>query len=93
MMKFPLFILKIKKNRTQIIRTLGFTILLRSVYGFSILGIAYFFNIELKDVREFEFLGLRVYFLVLTIFAILVVRRFYKLYKWWTTELRASPNE
>lgn len=77
------FILKLKDNKRQIIRTLGFSILLRSVYGFSILALAYFFGWELSDLREFQVLGLPLYFLILAIVATLVVMRLKKLYKWW----------
>ena len=80
------FISKINENKKQIVRNLGFYILLRSVYGWSILALAYFFGWEFKDLREFEILGLRAYFLILPILAILVVLRFRKLYKWWTQE-------
>ena len=80
------FISKLNRNKKQIIRYLGFSILLRSVYGILILALAYFFGWEFKDLREFEILGLRVYFLVLFIVACLVVVRFRKLYKWWTKE-------
>ena len=84
---------KLKKNKTHIIRTLGFTFLIRSVYGFAILGIAYFFDVTLEDIRGFEFLGLRLYFLVLPFIAILAIMRFYKLYKWWTVDLENDTNE
>ena len=80
------FISKFNHNKKQIVRYLGFSILLRSVYGISILALAYFFGWEFKDLREFEILGLRAYFLILPIMAILVVLRFRKLYKWWTQE-------
>ena len=80
------FISKFNRNKKQIVRYLGFSILLRSVYGWSILALAYFFGWEFKDLREFEILGLRAYFLILPIMAILVVLRFRKLYKWWTQE-------
>jgi hypothetical protein len=78
------FISKLKDNKRQIVRTIGFSILLRSVYGISILALAYLFGWELSDVREFEILGLPLYFLILPIVAILAAMRFQKLYKWWT---------
>ena len=84
---------KLKKNRKYLIRTLGFTFLIRSVYGFAILGIAYFFDVTLEDIRGFEFLGLRLYFLILPLIALLAIRRFYKLYKWWTVDLENDTNE
>jgi len=80
------FISKFNRNKKQIVRYLGFSILLRSVYGISILALAHFFGWKLKDLREFEILGFRVWFLILPIVAILVVMRFRKLYKWWTKE-------
>jgi hypothetical protein len=80
------FISKFNRNKKQIVRYLGFSILLRSVYGIAILALAYFFGWKLEDLREFEILGLRTYFLILPIVAILVVMRFHKLYKWWTKE-------
>ena len=80
------FISKFNRNKKQIVRYLGFSILLRSVYGISILALAYFFGWELKDLREFEILGFRAYFLILPIVATLAVMRFRKLYKWWTKE-------
>ena len=80
------FISKFNHNKKQIVHYLGFSILLRSVYGISILALAHFFGWELKDLREFEILGLRAYFLILTIMAILIVLRFRKLYKWWAQQ-------
>jgi len=77
---------KFNQNKKQIARYLVFYILLRSVYGWSILALAYFFGWEFKDLREFEIFGLRAYFLILTIMAILIVLRFRKLYKWWTQQ-------
>ena len=80
------FISKFNHNKKRIVRYLGFYILRRFVYGISILALAYFFGWEFKDLREFEILGLRAYFLILPIMTILVVLRFRKLYKWWTQE-------
>ena len=80
------FISKFNHKKKQIVRYLGFYILRRSVYGISILALAYFFGWEFKDLREFEIFGLRAYFLILTIIAILIVLRFRKLYKWWTKQ-------
>ena len=80
------FISKFKQNKKQIIRYLGFSILLRSVYGVSILWLAYFFGWELNDLREFKVLGLPAYFLILPIVAILAAMRLRKLYKLWTKE-------
>ena len=77
------FILKLKDNKRQIIRTLGFYTLRRSVYGFSILALAYFFGWELSDLREFQILGLPLYFLILAIVTTLIAMRLKQLYKWW----------
>jgi sterol desaturase/sphingolipid hydroxylase (fatty acid hydroxylase superfamily) len=82
-MNYRSFISKLNENKKQIVRYLGFYILLRSVYGGLILALVYFFDLGFKDLREFEILGLRAYFLILAIMAILMVLRFRKLYKWW----------
>ena len=85
-MGYRTFASKINRNKKEIARTVGFFIVLRSLHGLSILALAYFLGWDLQDLREFEVLGFRVYFLVLAIVAILVTRRFYKIYKWWNKE-------
>ena len=80
------FISRINRSKKEIARTVGFFIVLRSLHGLSILALAYFFGWELQDLREFEVFGCRVYFLILIVVAILVTRRFYKIYRWWNKE-------
>ena len=60
--------------------------LLRAFHGLSILGIAYLLGWELQDVKDFDVFGFRVYFLVMAIIFILILRRVYKIYRWWTNQ-------
>ncbi|MQF98605.1 MAG: hypothetical protein FI729_03640 [SAR202 cluster bacterium] len=78
-----MFFLKVKENRKVILRTLGFFIFLRSIHGFSLLAIGYLLGIEISDIRNFEVFGFRVYFLIIALVALLIIRRFKKIYRWW----------
>tara|TARA_Y100000590_G_scaffold75864_1_gene83905 strand:+ start:137 stop:394 length:258 start_codon:yes stop_codon:yes gene_type:complete len=80
------FISKVRKNKKQVIKTLGFFILLRSLHGASILFLAYLLGWEIQQLREFEIFGVRIYVLILFVVVLFVVRRFYKIYKWSTSE-------
>ena len=80
------FISKFSQNKKGIIRGVAFFIFLRSVYGILLLAIPYLLGWELRDIREFEVFGLRVYFLILPIVFLLMGRRFYKIYKWAKSE-------
>lgn len=85
-MRSRTFFLKLKQRRRQIIRTVFFFSLLRAFQGLSILGITYLLGWELQDVKDFDILGFRVYFLVMAIIFILILRRLYKIYRWWTSQ-------
>ncbi len=74
---------KLGNSKKEIIRTVGLFVLLRSIHGFGILALAYLLGWDLQDFREFELFGFRIYFLVLAIVILIVLRRFYKIYKWW----------
>lgn len=80
------FLSKIKHRRKQIVRTVLFFIFLRALHGISILAVAYFLGWDLDDIKEFTIFGFKVYFLILAIVAVLIIRRFYKIYKWWTNQ-------
>ncbi|MBH74309.1 MAG: hypothetical protein CL896_00765 [Dehalococcoidia bacterium] len=77
------FFLKVKENRKVIFKTLAFFIFLRSIHGFSLLAIGYLLGIEINDIRNFEIFGFRVYFLIIALVALLVIRRFTRIYRWW----------
>ena len=74
---------KITRRRNEIIRSVGLFIVLRSVYGMVILGLAYILGIEVNELREFRLFGFQIYILVLGVATIIVIRRFCKIYKWW----------
>ncbi|MBH51656.1 MAG: hypothetical protein CL785_00670 [Chloroflexi bacterium] len=65
--------------------------MLRTIHGFSIIGIAYFFGLERQTIREFEVFGFRIYFLLIAIILFLIYRRLHKVYKWWV-ELPTPEN-
>ena len=79
------FIGKLKQSRNHIIRTLGLFLILRSIYGISILVLAYILGWDLQDLREFEIMGFRIYILIIALVIVIILRRFYKIYKWWIT--------
>ena len=77
---------KIFVRRKQIIKTIIFFLIFRSIYGITILAIAYLLGVELKDLKEFQIFGFQLYFLILAILCLIIIRRFYKIYKWWNNE-------
>ena len=77
---------KIYQRRKQLIRTVGFFIIFRSIHGITILAIAYLLGLEVKDLKEFKVFGFQIYILILVIVSLIVIRRFYKIYKWWHNE-------
>ena len=77
---------KIFARRKQIIKTIIFFLIFRSIYGITILAIAYLLGVELKDLKEFQVFGFQLYFLILAIVCLIIIRRFYKIYKWWNNE-------
>ena len=77
---------KIFARRKQIIKTIIFFLIFRSIYGITILAIAYLLGVELKDLKEFQIFGFQLYFLILAIICLIIIRRFYKIYKWWNNE-------
>jgi len=50
------------------------------------MGLAFFFGWDLQDIREFELFGFRVYIFIIFIVSILVIRRLYKIYRWFGKE-------
>ena len=77
---------KIFARRKQIIKTIIFFLIFRSIYGITILAIAYLLGVEVKDLKEFRVFGFQLYILILTIVSLIIIRRFYKIYKWWNNE-------
>ncbi len=77
---------KIYRRRKQIIKTIGIFIIFRSIHGITILILAYILGIELKDLKQFKVLGFELYILILVIVFLILIRRFYKIYKWWNNE-------
>mgnify|MGYP001276142799 FL=1 len=77
---------KIYRRRKQIIKTIGVFIIFRSIHGIAILILAYILGIELKDLKQFKVLGFELYILILVIVFLILIRRFYKIYKWWNNE-------
>ena len=77
---------KIFARRKQIIKTIIFFLIFRSIYGITILAIAYLLGVEVKDLKEFKVFGFQIYILILVIVSLIVIRRFYKIYKWWHNE-------
>ena len=77
---------KIFTRRKQIIKTIIFFLIFRSIYGITILAIAYLLGVEVKDLKEFRVFGFQLYILILPIVSFIIIRRFYKIYKWWNNE-------
>ena len=77
---------KIFTRRKQIIKTISFFIIFRSIYGITILAIAYLLGVEVRDLKEFRVFGFQLYILILPIVSLVIIRRFYKIYKWWNNE-------
>ena len=77
---------KIFARRKQIIKTIIFFLIFRSIYGITILAIAYLLGVEVKDLKEFRVFGFQLYILILPIVSFIIIRRFYKIYKWWNNE-------
>tara|TARA_B100000686_G_scaffold179347_1_gene186300 strand:- start:975 stop:1247 length:273 start_codon:yes stop_codon:yes gene_type:complete len=85
-MRLNSFKSKIYRRRKQIIKTIGVFIIFRSIHGIAILILAYILGIEVKDLKEFKVLGFELYILILVIVFLILIRRFYKIYKWWNNE-------
>ena len=77
---------KIFTRRKQIIKTISFFIIFRSIYGITILAIAYLLGVEVRDLKEFRVFGFQLYILILPIVSLIIIRRFYKIYKWWNND-------
>ena len=77
---------KIFARRKQLIKTIIFFLIFRSIYGITILAIAYLLGVEVKDLKEFRVFGFQLYILILPIVSFIIIRRFYKIYKWWNNE-------
>ena len=77
---------KIFARRKQIIKTIIFFLIFRSIYGITILAIAYLLGVEVRDLKEFRVFGFQLYILILPIVSFIIIRRFYKIYKWWNNE-------
>ena len=77
---------KIFARRKQIIKTNIFFLIFRSIYGITILAIAYLLGVEVRDLKEFRVFGFQLYILILPIVSLIIIRRFYKIYKWWNNE-------
>ena len=77
---------KIYIRRKQIIKTISFFIIFRSIYGITILAIAYLLGVEVRDLKEFRVFGFQLYILILPIVSFIIIRRFYKIYKRWNNE-------
>ena len=77
---------KIFTRRKQIIKTISFFIIFRSIYCITILAIAYLLGVEVRDLKEFRVFGFQLYILILPIVSLIIIRRFYKIYKWWNNE-------
>ena len=80
------FKLKIARRGNEIIRSIGLFIVLRSLYGIAILGLAYVLGIEVNELREFRLFGFQIYILILGLVVVIIIRRFFKIYKWWNRE-------
>ena len=77
---------KIFARRKQIIKTIIFFLIFRSIYGITILAIAYLLGVEVRDLKEFRVFGFQLYILILPIVSLIIIRRFYKIYKWWNND-------
>ena len=73
-------------RRKQINKTISFFIIYRSIHGITILAIAYLLGVEVRDLKEFRVFGFQLYILILPIVSLIIIRRFYKIYKWWNNE-------
>ena len=74
------------ENKRDIFITLGYFVIFRSVIGFSILAIAYFAGVEIKEVRDIEVFGVKIYLILLPLIIFSVGRRFYKIRRWWISK-------
>ena len=86
MMNINAFKSKITRRKRGIIRSIGFFILFRSIYGIAILVLAYVLGVEIEELRQIQIFGFHIYILVVTGVIIIILRRFYKIYKWWNTD-------
>ena len=77
---------KLTENKRDIFITLGYFVIFRSVIGFSILAIAYFAGVEIKEVRDIEVFGVKIYLILLPLIIFSVGRRFYKIRSWWISK-------
>ena len=77
---------KLTENKRDIAITLGYFVIFRSVIGFSILAIAYFAGVEIKEVRDIEVFGVKIYLILLPLIIFSVGRRFYKIRRWWISK-------
>ena len=77
---------KLTRRKKEIIRSVGLFIVFRSIYGIALLGLTYVLGIEVNELREFRVFGFQIYILVLGVGAIIITRRFCKLYKWWNND-------
>mgnify|MGYP000542426634 CR=1 FL=1 len=50
------------------------------------LGFAYLLGGEVEELRQVKMFGFQIYILVLGVGAIIITRRFCKLYKWWNND-------
>ena len=77
---------KLTENKRDIFITLGYFVIFRSVIGFSILAIAYFAGVEIKEVMDIEVFGVKIYLILLPLIIFSVGRRFYKIRRWWISK-------
>ena len=77
---------KLTENKRDIFITLGYFVIFRSVICFSILAIAYFAGVEIKEVRDIEVFGVKIYLILLPLIIFSVGRRFYKIRRWWISK-------
>ena len=77
---------KLTENKRDIFITLGYFVIFRSVIGFSILAIAYFAGVEIKEVRDIEVFGVKIYLILLPLIIFSVGRRLYKIRRWWISK-------
>ena len=77
---------KITRRKKEIIRSVGFFFVFRSMYGIGILGLAYVLGVEVNELREFKIFGYQIYILVFGVAAIIIIRRFRKIYNWWNND-------
>ena len=77
---------KLTENKRDIFITLGYFVIFRSVIGFSILAIAYFAGVEIKEVRDIEVFGVKIYLILLPLIIFSVGSRLYKIRRWWISK-------